>query len=126
MSGKKKNKDVSPVTLAFYEKLVKNNPAVTMKGDTIPYTSLNGHMFSFIGKDGVVGIRLPDEVREEFLKKYKTTLVTAYGTVLKEYVSVPEKLLSKTNELKKYFDLSVDYVKSLKPKPSKGAAKKKK
>jgi hypothetical protein len=36
--------------------------------------------------------------------------------VLKEYVVVPDELLAKTRELKKYFDLSVEYVGGLKPK----------
>ena len=45
---------------------------------------------------------------------------------MKEYVDVPEALLKKTGELKKYFDLSFAYVSSLKPKPTtkKKAAKK--
>lgn len=32
---------------------------------------------------------------------------------------VPNELLEKTAELKRYFDLSYEYVSSLKPKPSK-------
>jgi hypothetical protein len=31
---------------------------------------------------------------------------------------VPDTLLKKTKELKKYFDLSVTYTSSLKPKPT--------
>ena len=54
---------------------------------------------------------------EAFLNKYKTTLVTAYGVVQKEYVEVPDGLLKKTAELKKYFALSHACVGSLKPKP---------
>lgn len=36
--------------------------------------------------------------------------------VLKEYVDVPDALLKKTQELRKYFDMSYAYVSSLKPK----------
>jgi hypothetical protein len=39
--------------------------------------------------------------------------------VLKEYVVVPDTLLKKPKELKKYFDISYDYVKTLKAKPTK-------
>ena len=53
------------------------------------------------------------------MKKYKTKLVEAYGIVLKEYVLVPDKLLRNTKELKPYFAISVEYVISLKPKPTK-------
>jgi hypothetical protein len=35
-----------------------------------------------------------------------------------EYVDVPDKLLSSTSELKKYFAASYAYVASLKPKPT--------
>jgi len=38
--------------------------------------------------------------------------------VQKEYVEVPDALLGKTGELKKYFDASYAYVSSLKPKPT--------
>jgi len=105
--------------LELYEKLVATNPKVERKGATVPYTSLNGHMFSYLSKEGKLALRLPAEEREAFLKKYKSKLCEAYGVVQKEYVEVPDTLLAKTAELKKYFDASYVYVSSLKPKPSK-------
>lgn len=105
--------------LALYEKLIATNPNVERKGAKFPYTSLNGHMFSFLTEEGVMALRLPTEEREEFLKKYKTELSVRYGTVMKEYVVVPHKLLKKTDELKEYFEMSYTYVGSLKPKPTK-------
>ena len=104
--------------LALYEKLVMTNPKVQRKGDTVPYTSLNGHMFSYLSKNGKMALRLPAEEREVFLKKYKSKLFEAYGIVQKEYVEVPDSLLEKTSELKKFFDVSYSYVGSLKPKPT--------
>ncbi|HWY45931.1 MAG TPA: hypothetical protein VNX70_01020 [Bryobacteraceae bacterium] len=38
--------------LELYEKLVATNPKVERKGATVPYTSLNGHMFSYLSKEG--------------------------------------------------------------------------
>jgi TfoX/Sxy family transcriptional regulator of competence genes len=111
--------DAQANTLNLYEKLVATNPEVERKGDTMPYTSLNGHMFSLLTKEGTLALRLPAEEREAFLKKYKTKLAEQYGTVLKEYVEVPDALLKKTREMKKYFDISHAYVGSLKPKPTK-------
>jgi hypothetical protein len=106
-------------SLAFYEKLVATNPKVERKGDTVPFTALNGHMFSYLGKTGEMALRLPTDEREEFLKKYRTSLCQLYGVVQKEYVMVPPALLKKTSELKKHFDVSYAYVSSLKPKPAK-------
>jgi hypothetical protein len=104
--------------LALYEKLVATNPKVELKGATVPYTSVNGHMFSYMNKEGKLELRLPAGEREAFLKKYKAKLCEAYGKVQPEYVEVPDSLLSSTRELKKFFDASYAYVESLKPKPT--------
>ncbi|MFZ0707338.1 MAG: TfoX/Sxy family protein [Candidatus Korobacteraceae bacterium] len=101
---------------ALYEKLVATNPKVELKGDANGYTSLNGNMFTLLHSSGRLAIRLPEGEREKFLKKYKTTLFEAYGAVMREYVAVPDELLKKTAELKKYFDLSYEYARTLKPK----------
>jgi hypothetical protein len=114
---------IPPEKLQLYEKLVAANPKVERKGDTVPYTSLNGHMFSYLSKEGKLALRLPVKERETFLKKYKAKLCEAYGRVQPEYVEVPDALLAKTAELKGFFDCSYEYVSSLKPKPT---AKKKK
>jgi hypothetical protein len=102
--------------LALYEKVVAQLPGVERKGDTMPYTSLNGHMFSVLHKDGSVALRLPADDREKFLKKYKTTHPSQYGVVQPEYVVVPDALLAKTGELHRYFQISRAYVASLTPK----------
>ena len=104
--------------LSRYEKLIATNPKVERKGATMPYTSVNGHMFSFLTKMGGLALRLPEPERDAFLKKYKTTLCEQHGAVLKEYVEVPDSLLTKTQELKKFFDISYAYVAALKPKPT--------
>jgi hypothetical protein len=103
-----------------YDQLVATQPKVERKGATVPYRSLNGHMFSYLGKTGELALRLPAGVREAFLKKYRATLCQQYGIGQEKYVSVPDALLRQTAELKKYFSLSSAYVLSLKPKPAKG------
>ena len=65
--------------LELYEKLVATNPDVERKGAANPYTSRNGHMFSKLDKSGKVILRLPIEVLEAFLRKYKTKLPVQYG-----------------------------------------------
>ncbi|MDN5212041.1 hypothetical protein QQ020_08260 [Fulvivirgaceae bacterium BMA12] len=120
MCAKQKNSSaISPEKIALYNKLIETNPDIERKGDTMPYTSFNGNMFTYLSKEGSLGIRLPKEAREEFLKKYDTTLLVSYGAVMKEYVSVPDHLLEHTEELKPYLDLSYAYVQTLKPKPTK-------
>ena len=109
--------------LKLYQKLVATNPAVELKGATVPYTSLNGHMFSHLSKEGKLAVRLPEAEREAFLKRYKARLCQACGVVQPEYVEVPDSVLAATAELKRFFDCSYQYAGSLKAKPT---AKKKK
>jgi hypothetical protein len=61
---------------------------------------------------------LSEEEREEFLKKHKSNFFEAYGSVMKEYVAVPDSLLENTKELSKYLDLSYAYARTLRPKPT--------
>src|SRR5262245_19804757 len=112
--------------LAHYEALVATNPQIERKGATMPYTSVNGHMFSLLTKEGSVVLRLSDDDREAFVNRYKTPPVVQYGAVLKEYVEIPDALLARTKEAKKFFDMSVRHASALKPKPTaKRKAKKK-
>src|SRR5215831_2629292 len=76
--------DTYALKLDYYAKLVATNPSIERKGDTVPYTSVNGHMFSYLGKTGELALRLPEAEREAFLKKYKATLCKQYGVVQKE------------------------------------------
>ena len=103
----------------LYERLVATTPKIERKGAANPYTSVNGNMFSQLLPSGRLSLRLPADEREAFLKKYKTKLVEQYGVVMKEYVEVPDALLAKTTEIKKYFDISFAHAASLKPKPTK-------
>ena len=118
MAGKKEKSNISPELLKIYDQLLSTIPSVERRGASMPYTSSNGHMFSFISPEGKMGLRLPEAEREDFIKIFRVQLFMAHGTVLKEYVTVPEKLLKDIKSLKKYFKISYGYVKSLKPKPT--------
>jgi hypothetical protein len=102
-----------------YERLVGSLPGVERKGATMPYTSLNGHMFSFLTPDGHLALRLSAADRADFLERYGAKLCEQHGRVLAEYVDVPTDLLSRDAELTDYFQRSHSYVASLKPKPTK-------
>jgi hypothetical protein len=105
-------------SVALYEALLATNPAIERKGATMPYTSVNGNMFSLLTPEGALALRLPADERDAFLKRYDTTLCVQYGTVMKEYVQVPAALLQNTRALAKYLDVSYRYACSLKPKPT--------
>ena len=111
-----KRKEAPTEKEAFYDVLIATIPGIERKGDTNPYTSHNGNMFTLLFKKETLGIRLAEKERAAFITRYKAKLMESYGIVMKEYVEVPDSLLKKTKELKPWLSASYDYVKTLKPK----------
>jgi TfoX/Sxy family transcriptional regulator of competence genes len=119
MSGQTKS-PISAEKVEAYERLVATLPGVERKGANNPYTAVNGNMFTLLhSPEGRLALRLAKDDRDQFLKKYKTKLFEAYGAVMQEYVAVPDALLKKPKELQKYFELSYEYARTLKPKATK-------
>ena len=50
--------------LELYEKLIATNPEIERKGDVHPYTSVNGHMFTYLDQTGRLGVLFPREKAE--------------------------------------------------------------
>ena len=116
VSRAKKKSKIPAEKMQLYERLIASVPKIERKGAVHPYTSLNGHMFTYLDQTGTLGMRLPAEELEAFLKKYKTRLFESYGVVKKDWVTVPETLLANTKELKKYLEISYEHAETLKPK----------
>jgi hypothetical protein len=108
--------------VALYDALLATNPEIKRKGAAMPYTSVNGNMFSLLTPDGTLALRLPPAERESFLKRYETELCVQYGVVMKEYVRVPLSLLQNTPALAKHLEVSYRYACSLPAKPTKKKA----
>ena len=107
---------IPAIQLEAYNQLIASNPSIERKGKTTPYTSLNGHMFSFLAKDGTMGLRLSKEDRTSFIEKFDSQLMEQHGRIMKEYVKIPNDLLLNLDEMSKYLNQSLTYVQSLKPK----------
>ena len=112
-----KKKAANP-KVELYDQLIASIPGLERKGAANPFTAVNGNMFTLLQASQTLAIRLPDDKRDEFLKKHKTKLFEAYGAVMKEYVTVPDALLTDNKELKKYLEISYEYAKTLKAKPT--------
>lgn len=131
MPAKSASGDPSPrykKGLELYERVVATQPDVERKGATMPYTSVNGNMFSLFTKEGTLALRLPADERAAFVDKYKTRLTVQYGATMQEYVDVPDSLLADARAMNRLFAISYEYAKSLRAKPtrrSKPAAAKK-
>jgi hypothetical protein len=90
-----------------------------VKGAKNPYTSRNGHMFSFLDADGTMAMRLSDELADDFLSRYESGPVISYGSVMRGYVSVPDALLSDKMELGSWFEKAYEWIGTLEPKATK-------
>ena len=109
-----------PEALELYaEAVTAGRSESVVKGAKNPYTSRNGHMFSFLDVDGGMALRLSDELREEFLVTYDSGPVIQYGSVMQGYISVPDELLRNADELTPWFTKSYDWIGTLEPKPTK-------
>ena len=105
-----------PERVELYDRLVATQSSLARKGATMPYTSVNGNMSSYLDASGALALRLSSDDRQAFMARYGATLHQAYGIVQKEYVTVPDDLLADTEELRPWFETSVGYVSGLKPK----------
>jgi hypothetical protein len=108
----------SAEVVAAYDRVIATQPGLLRKGATIPYTSLNGNMSSYLDDAGGLVLRLSTDDRAAFIARYGTGLHEAHDTVQKEYVDVPPALLEATAELAPWFARSVAYVGGLRPKPT--------
>ena len=102
--------------LKIYNELVAKNPNFERKGKTMPYTSANGYMFSLINKDNELGIRLSKEDTIEFDTAFGAKPFKSHGATMREYVLIPESLLTEMETLGAYLQKGFEYVMSLPPK----------
>ena len=103
--------------LELYRRLIATHPEIELKGGKkLPYTSVNGHMFSSLTKDGRVGLRLSAEDREAFMAEYGAVPFRNYGANIREHVEIPDQMLEDPQSAAPYLAASYAYTKTLKPK----------
>jgi hypothetical protein len=114
--AKAKASSVPAGRIEAYDRLIAARPGLERKGASIPYTSLNGHMTSYLGEIGSLVLRLSPADRARFLAEYEATLHTAHGIVQKEFVDIPDALFLDTDAIAPWFAASLDWIATLKPK----------
>jgi TfoX/Sxy family transcriptional regulator of competence genes len=107
-----------PEVIAIYDRILAAHPSLVRKGQATAYTALNGNMFSFVGPDGEMCIRLSKDDIEEFGGVYDNAPVIRYNSVMNGYVAVPEALLRDEAQLGQWFARAVNFANGLKPKPT--------
>ena len=110
---------ISAAAIERYDAVIATRPGIERKGASMPYTSINGHMFSFLTPEGMLALRLSPTDRKRFLESHPDATVEQHGRVLTEYVEVPDALFASAEALASLFALSAEHVASLRPKPTK-------
>ena len=67
--AKKKKPDAPAERVDLYDELIEQLPGQKRKGAASAYTSLNGHMFSFVDKTGEFAFRYSDARKEELMEE---------------------------------------------------------
>lgn len=111
-------------SLERYRAVVEASGNTEVKGAKNPYTSRNGHMFSFLDPEGTMALHLSSELEAEFRSRYESGAVIQYGRTMQGYSSVPDELLDDTETLCGWFDRAWEWIGTLKPKPTKKPAMK--
>lgn len=104
--------------LDAYAAAVEASSIPELKGAKNPYTSRNGHMFSFLDSEGNAAIRLSEELVEAFAEEFETGPVQQYGATMRGYASVPDSLLTDSATFAVWLDRSHDWIGTLPPKPT--------
>lgn len=119
MPGGSKYEGPSEALEAYRSVVEESRSGTEVKGAKNPYTSRNGHMFSFLDGDGTMALRLSDELTEEFRSSFESGDVSQYGATMRGYSSVPAELLADAGTLADWFDRSWEWIGTLPPKPTK-------
>jgi len=99
--------------LPLYRDLVERFFDDKVKGKANPYTSMNGNMFSFLDKAGVICLRMSKEDRIAYSGEFGTGDVIQYGSVMRGYVAIPEDRLLDPDTLVDVFNACLKNAKAL-------------
>jgi TfoX/Sxy family transcriptional regulator of competence genes len=105
--------------ITIYDRLIARHAGIARKGKATAYTAMNGNMFSFVGPEGELCIRLSKYDKTAFGDQFGDEPVVRYNSVMDGYVTVPDELLTDHDLLAAWFAKSVAFAADLKPKPTK-------
>ena len=76
-------------------------------------------MFSALGKDGILTVRLSEPEKKAYNEKHGTGDVISYNSVMRGYVYVTDEIWADDKKLRNLFAQSFEHAQGLKPKPTK-------
>ncbi len=88
-----------------------------------PVGFINGNMFMGLHNDRII-LRLGEKERENLIREHNTQIFEpTAGRKMREYIVVPENLLTNVPTLKAWCEVSYEYASKLKPKEKKAKSK---
>src|SRR5574341_310237 len=88
-----------------------------------PVGFINGNMFMGLHNDKII-LKLGENEREGFIREYNAEIFEPMpGRKMREYVVIPENLLTDISSLKTWCEKSYEYASKLKPKEKKAKRK---
>ena len=115
----KKKPDAPEERVELYDKVIATVPDQKRKGAASAYTSLNGHMFSFVDKSGDFAFRYSEKRKKELIEELDGKESIQYNSVMRGYVVFPDDVMGDFDKLVELFRESHEYIASLPPKPTK-------
>ncbi len=113
-------KKPSEKMIEFFDSILPSNSKVERKkmfGRPVGF--INGNMFMGLHNDRIV-LRLAEKEREDFIREYNAEIFEPMpGRKMREYIVVPENLLTNISSLKTWCEKSYEYTSKLKPKETK-------
>lgn len=116
MTARKPTSAAPEAETRLYAAAVAATEGCELKGATMPYTSINGNMYSFLGKNGVVAIRLGEAERVKLGQSGGEPYVHESGAAMKEYMSLPSSILADGKSAAGWLTRSLAFAATLKPK----------
>lgn len=117
--AKTKTDKAKQAKLDLYDKLISMLPDQKRKGAKSAYTSLNGHMFSFLDDKNHFCFRYSEADKRKYIEELNAEESIQYNSVMRGYIVVPEEIEKNEDQLANLFQKSFEYISSLKPKPTK-------
>ena len=106
--------------IEFFDAILPGGPKVERKKMFgCPVGFINRNMFMGLHNDRII-LKLGEKEREGFIKEYNAQIFEPMpGRKMREYIVVPEKLLTNVTTLKAWCEKSYEYASKLKPKERK-------
>jgi TfoX/Sxy family transcriptional regulator of competence genes len=108
-----------PELVDKFNSVIPGPPAQTRQMFGYPAAFVGGNMFMGLHEDRFI-LRLPEQEREKLLNVAGAEVFEPMaGRPMKEYIVVPQSVLSSSAKLKSWIEKSLDYAKSLPAKKPK-------